>query len=235
MSLRVKIDASLIVYRVDQDQCSTEITTTQKRSFDRMVNFTDAVVAIAITLQLLPLMDIKGPGSGSSMLDVLLENSSQLFAFLISFLIIAYLWIKHNQVFNILRTYDVFISWLNTFWMLGIVFFPWPAAMYGSLTSEEFAESHGVGLLYWWTLAAISGLGCLIARHAWHNPHLLESCVRDIHDKRNGYGAQRGVGFFIYFLVIGVVSEFAPQFAPYLMFGIIPINLLLKGQRRIAI
>ena len=31
----------------------------ESRSFDRLINFTDAVVAIAITLQLLPLVDIK--------------------------------------------------------------------------------------------------------------------------------------------------------------------------------
>ena len=197
-----------------------------------MINFTDAVVAIAITLQLLPLMDIKGPGDGASMWSVLLDNSSQLFAFLLSFLIIAILWIKHNQVFNNLRTYDAYITWLNTFWMLGIVFFPWPAAMYGSLTTDQFAQSHGVGLFYWWTLAAISGLGWLIARHAWSNPHLLESCVVDFHHKPINKASQRGFGFFVYFLSIGIMSEFAPQLVPYLSFGIIPLNFLLKRDKR---
>ena len=218
----------MISIRVDQDQSPAEITAIQKRSFDRMVNFTDAVVAIAITLQLLPLMDIKGPGAGVSMWSVLQDNSSQLFAFLLSFLIIAILWTKHNQVFNVLRTYDVSIVWLNIFWMLGIVFFPWPAAMYGSLTTDQFSESHGVGLLYWWTLAAISGLGWLIARHAWSNPQLLESCVFNINQKGRGNGGKRGFGFFTYFLVIGIVSEFVPQLVPYFSFGIIPLSILLK-------
>ena len=217
---------------MDQDQVLNEISVIQKRSFDRMINFTDAVVAIAITLQLLPLMDIKGPGDGASMWSVLLDNSSQLFAFLLSFLIIAILWIKHNQVFNNLRTYDAYITWLNTFWMLGIVFFPWPAAMYGSLTTDQFAQSHGVGLFYWWTLAAISGLGWLIARHAWSNPHLLESCVVDFHHKPINKASQRGFGFFVYFLSIGIMSEFAPQLVPYLSFGIIPLNFLLKRDKR---
>ena len=196
-----------------------------------MINFTDAVVAIAITLQLLPLMDIKGPADGASMWSVLLDNSSQLFAFLLSFLIIAILWIKHNQVFNNLRTYDAYITWLNTFWMLGIVFFPWPAAMYGSLTTDQFAQSHGVGLFYWWTLAAISGLGWLIARHSWSNPHLLERCVVDFHHKPVNKASQRGFGFFIYFLSIGIISEFAPQLVPYLSLGIIPLNFLLKREK----
>ena len=213
---------------MDQDQSPAEITAIQKRSFDRMVNFTDAVVAIAITLQVLPLMDIKGPGAGVSMWSVLQDNSSQLFAFLLSFLIIAILWTKHNQVFNILRTYDVSIAWLNIFWMLGIVFFPWPAAMYGSLTTDQFSESHGVGLFYWWTLAAISGLGWLIARHAWSNPQLLESCVFNVYQKGRGNGGKRGLGFFTYFLVIGIVSEVVPQLVPYFLFGIIPLNILLK-------
>ena len=201
-----------------------------------MINFTDAVVAIAITLQLLPLMDIKGPAAGASMLSVLLDNSSQLFAFLLSFLIIAILWIKHNQVFNILRTYDAVITWLNTFWMLGIVFFPWPAAMYGSLTTDQFSQSHGVGLFYWWTLAVISGLGWLIARHAWANPQLLESCVLNIHQKGLGNGGKRGFGFFSYFLVIGIVSEFSPQLVPYLSLGLIPLSIILKrDQTRISV
>ena len=193
-----------------------------------MVNFTDAVVAIAITLQLLPLMDIKGPDANTSMWGVLLDNSSQLFAFLLSFLIIAVLWIKHNQVFNIMRTYDAFIIWANTFWMLGIVFFPWPAAMYGSLTTDQYTESRGVGLFYWWTLALISGLGWLIARHAWSNPHLLEKCVLNVYKKRSGQSDHRGVSFFVYFLFIGVISEFIPQLVPYLSFGIIPLSILLK-------
>ena len=213
---------------MDKDQRQDEITAIQKRSFDRMINFTDAVVAIAITLQLLPLMDIKGPGDGASMWSVLLNNSSQLFAFLLSFLIITILWIKHNQVFNILRTYDASITWLNTFWMLGIVFFPWPAAMYGSLTTDQFTESNGVGLFYWWTLAVISGLGWLIARHAWSNPQLLESGVFNAHQKGKRHGGKRGFGFFSYFLIIGIVSEVVPQLVPYLSLGIIPLNILLK-------
>jgi len=213
---------------VDQEHSPGEITAIQKRSFDRMINFTDAVVAIAITLQLLPLMDIKGPGADASMWSVLTDNSSQLFAFLLSFLIISILWIKHNQVFNILRTYDASITWLNTFWMLGIVFFPWPAAMYGSLSTDQFYVSHGVGLFYWWTLAAISGLGWLIARHAWSNPQLLESCVSNVHQKGRVNSSKRGFGFFSYFLVIGIVSEFVPQLVPYLSLGIIPLSILLK-------
>jgi len=121
---------------------------------------------------------------------------------------------------------------LNTFWMLAIVFFPWPAAMYGSLTTDQFSECRGVSLFYWWTLATISGLGWLIARHAWSNPQLLESCVSNVNQKGRRNGSKRGFWFFTYFFVIGIVSEFVPQLAPYLSLGIIPLSILLKRDQK---
>ena len=89
------------------------ISPVQRRSFDRLINFTDAVVAIAITLQLLPLVDIKSTGE-DSIWQLIGENSSQIFAFWLSFLILSLLWLKHNQVFNSMRTFDGTIFWLNS-------------------------------------------------------------------------------------------------------------------------
>ena len=149
------------------------ISPVQRRSFDRLINFTDAVVAIAITLQLLPLVDIKSTGE-DSIWQLIGENSSQIFAFWLSFLILSLLWLKHNQVFNSMRTFDGTIFWLNSLWMALIVFLPWPTALYGSLNDGQMNASKGVGLLYWWTLALISGIGWLIAIHAWEKPELLE-------------------------------------------------------------
>ena len=138
------------------------ISPVQRRSFDRLINFTDAVVAIAITLQLLPLVDIKAT-EGESIWQLISENSSQIFTFWFSFLILSVLWMKHNQVFNSMRAFDGTIFWLNSLWMALIVFLPWPTALYGSLNDDQMIAARGVGLLYWWTLALISGIGWLIA------------------------------------------------------------------------
>ena len=62
----------------------------ESRSFDRLINFTDAVVAIAITLQLLPLVDIKIE-KGESALALFADNSSRIIAFCFSFVVLSVL------------------------------------------------------------------------------------------------------------------------------------------------
>ncbi|MFL0769645.1 MAG: TMEM175 family protein [Prochlorococcus sp.] len=209
------------------------ITPIQQRAFDRLINFTDAVVAIAITLQLLPLADIEGPKADQSVWSVVSDNSTQIFAFALSFIVVMILWLKHNQVFNIMRTYDTTILWLNTAWLMGIVFLPWPAAMYGSAPRSDLIPGiGGVGLLYWWTMAWISGIGWLIARHAWKTPQLLEEAANKQHKESWELGRIRGAAFFLYFFVMGIASEFAPGFAEYLALGLIPLSMAIKRKKR---
>jgi len=207
------------------------ISPVQRRSFDRLINFTDAVVAIAITLQLLPLVDIKAT-EGESIWQLISENSSQIFTFWFSFLILSVLWMKHNQVFNSMRAFDGTIFWLNSLWMALIVFLPWPTALYGSLNDDQMIAARGVGLLYWWTLALISGIGWLVAIHAWQKPELLEQSVLIEGRKDSGLKKYRGASFVTAFLLIGLAAEFSPQFVPYLSLGIIPMDLLLRTKTR---
>ena len=207
------------------------ISPVQRRSFDRLINFTDAVVAIAITLQLLPLVDIKST-SGESIWQVISDNSSQIFAFWLSFLILSVLWLKHNQVFNSMRTFDGIIFWLNSLWMALIVFLPWPTALYGSLNDGQMIASKGVGLLYWWTLALISGTGWLVAIHAWQKPELLEQSVLLERNENAGLKMYRGASFVTAFFLIGLAAEFSPALVPYLSLGIIPMDLLLRTKTK---
>ena len=216
------------------DNVNASISVIERRSFDRLINFTDAVVAIAITLQLLPLVDIKIE-KGESALALFADNSSQIIAFCFSFVVLSVLWLKHNQVFNAMRTFDPVIFWLNTAWMALIVFLPLPTSLYGTLNDNQTVNSHGIGLLYWWTLAAISGIGWLVARHAWRKPELLEESVVVDRKDKIGFRNHRGVSFFTAFLLIGIAAEFMPQWGPYLGLCIIPMDLILRRQKRQSI
>lgn len=208
-----------------------DVPAERRRAFDRLVNFTDAVVAIALTLQLLPLIEIEGPAPGETVWHVIADNWGQIFAFLLSFVIVVVMWTVHNRVFNVMRMYDGTILWLNLGWMLAIAFLPWPTAMYGTASSTEDIGVGGVGLLYWLNLAVISGLGSLIAYHAAHHPDLLEPGAAS-----RGWLAQsrrarlRGTVFTAYFVVIGFVSEVIPEYAGWIALGLVPLGRFLRDR-----
>jgi hypothetical protein len=109
-----------------------------------------------------------------------------------------------------------------------IVFLPWPTSIYGSLNDGQLTETQGIGLLYWWTLAMISGSSWLIAIHAWRKPELLEESVLLEGRQNSGLKKYRGASFVCAFILIGLASEFSPQLVPYLTLGIIPMDLILR-------
>ena len=206
---------------------SSELSARERRSFDRLVNFTDAVVAIGITLQLLPLIDIEGPTGDETVWQVMSANSGKLVAFGLSFVVVMVMWRNHNAVFNSLRRTDGVIFRLNVLWLILVVFLPWPTAMYGTASNDAVAGADGVGLLYWWTLAAISGVGSLIAGHARRTPSLLEPGEAEFIEATHVANRWRGIIFFSAFVLIGVVSEFMPGIAAYLAFALVPANIIV--------
>jgi uncharacterized membrane protein len=69
---------------------------TAAKSVDRLVAFTDAVVAIAITLLVLPLADLvhEAAAKHETSWEVISKNQSQIFSFLLSFVVIARMWVR---------------------------------------------------------------------------------------------------------------------------------------------
>ena len=62
-----------------------------QRGLERLIFFTDAVTAIAITLLILPLVSIvpAHPAGNESVWPLLVDHASQLGSFVLSFLVIA--------------------------------------------------------------------------------------------------------------------------------------------------
>ncbi|MBD0321871.1 MAG: DUF1211 domain-containing protein [Aldersonia sp.] len=101
---------------------------TTQRGLDRLVNFSDATVAIALTVLVLPLTDLASQGN-RGVVDILADHGSVIGAFLVSFSVIAVLWTEHHRLFERLDSYDGPLLALNFVWLLAIVTIPFSTAI----------------------------------------------------------------------------------------------------------
>jgi uncharacterized membrane protein len=108
-----------------------------ERGLDRFVNFSDAVVAIAVTLLILPVVEAVNDAGIRSAHDFFRANGDRLFAFALSFVVIANFWFIHHRTFEQVKAYSRALLTLNMLWLLTIVFLPLPTEMLGAYSVEE--------------------------------------------------------------------------------------------------
>lgn len=118
-------------------------------SAERLKAFEDAVVAIAMTLLILPLLESVSEYAREhkTALEFVQEEHSQLFSFGLSFLIIAVFWMNHHRVFDRVEKVSNALVWLQVGWMLTIVWLPVSTAMLGSLDNDGMQKLLYIGAL----------------------------------------------------------------------------------------
>lgn len=106
---------------------------------DRIILFSDAVFAIAITLLII---EIKAPEVAASetheeILKNLLALTPKFIGFIVSFFVIAIYWRSHHRIFGFVSHYSEKLIWVNVFFLFTIVLMPFSSAYY----SENFAHN----------------------------------------------------------------------------------------------
>lgn len=206
-------------------------------SVERLLFFSDAVVAVAITVLALPLFGIPGPTQGETVLDVIRANFGQITSFVVTFIVMAIMWGIHNRVMNSLASYNSVIFWLDMMWLIGLVFLPWPSAMYGGAdhwdsTSTTLFASDGTGALYWWTMAYISGIGSLMAIYINRHPDFIKPEDRDYWATLLTTRARfRGIAFFSVFVVAGLTTLVYPVAGYWALLLTWPLNVYLQPSK----
>jgi uncharacterized membrane protein len=133
------------------------------KGFDRVVFFSDAVVAIAMTLLILPVVDdISNVASDSTVADVLSDIGGRLLAFGISFVVIAKFWTVHHALFERIDGYSAAVIWWNMAWLAAIVFVPLPTEVLGTLEGSRGASAFYI-LSVWAVSVALIGLNLAMA------------------------------------------------------------------------
>ncbi len=108
-----------------------EVVVRTGRGFDRLVNFTDATIAIAITLLILPIMDglSEEYAEGGVITDVpkfLANERSSFVVFFVTFFIMFWLWWINHKTFEKFRQYDFVLVALSFMWVVSMVVLAFP-------------------------------------------------------------------------------------------------------------
>jgi uncharacterized membrane protein len=107
----------------EPDAAGLDPAETEKGAADRLSFFSDAVVAIAITLLVIELEVPRGD-TFAELGHAFAQNWGEYLAFLISFAVIARHWISHHGLFRYVGKATRAVVWLNMLWLFMIVVTP---------------------------------------------------------------------------------------------------------------
>lgn len=101
----------------------------------RTIALTDAIVAIAMTILVLPVVDAASEADTAHLGRWLAGRADLLMSFVISFLVIYVFWAAHAAALRVVEEERVeevrFLRPLNMLWLLVIAFLPFPTAVVG--------------------------------------------------------------------------------------------------------
>ena len=150
--------------------------------FERLLFFSDAVFAIAITLLAIELRlpEIAGELAAQELPVAVKHMWPQFISFTISFLVIALFWTSHHRLFGIIQRHDHRLIWLNMLMLFGLAFLPFPTAMLGKYGDTRYAT-----IFYAVTVGMIgvvwAGLWVYASRgHRLLDPHYPATDIRHI-------------------------------------------------------
>ena len=187
---------------------------------ERLVFFSDAVFAIAITLLALDirLPDIAGLGS-TELLKELLSIWPKYLSFMVSFLVIGNFWLIHHRQFRYIERYDTRLIFINLFVLMAIAFIPFPTVV----ISENGNQT--ATIFYALTMCAVGLLLTLLWLHA-SSRHRLVSPNLDAAIVRRGILRNLSAPA-VFFLSIGV-AYINPDFAKFSWILIAPAVWLIR-------
>jgi uncharacterized membrane protein len=208
----------------DAETMAASVRDARQHTLERTIMFTDAAVAIALTLLVLPLVDVAQEVGDSSVGAVLAKNRHDLLAFVVSFVVVSNLWSVHRGLWEVLDDYDEPLLALNSYWLLTIVFLPVPTA----LLSNRSGLSPTGTVLYLATLVAtttlITAQTWWIRRHSrLRRPHATDAVMRD----RMG-GAIRALLVQVLALGVAFISPAAGLYTLLLMIVIDRVPFLRR-------
>ena len=199
-------------------------------SAERAKAFIDAVVAIAMTLLILPLMESVGdadPALGiAAWFD---EHEWQLITFVISFAVIASFWVNQHHLFAKVEFVSNRLLWVCIAWLLTIVWMPVATALTGAMSNDDvLVQGVYIGTMI---LTSLLALAQRIVLHRHPELHSTDDAVL-----RRGMAVD--IAMAVLFALALAVAAAVPAISYYALFLLVltgPVGRLLAllfGVRR---
>ena len=108
---------------------------------NRIEAFSDGVFAIVVTLLVLELRvpTLRDAASVGELAHQLLEQLPKFLSWLISFVIVCKFWLNHHHILALARSADYAMVWLNSLFLMGQSFIPFPTALMGEYAANPLA------------------------------------------------------------------------------------------------
>jgi TMEM175 potassium channel family protein len=129
-----------------------------RRALERLIFFSDAVFAIAMTLLVL---NIPKPLPDEAFRAFLGEEEGAFIGYFISFWVIALYWIGHHRLFRFVRAYDQGTITINLVLLFFVAFLPYPSAIL-----SERSQDAGRTIFY---ALAVTAVGLSSAGLSWYS------------------------------------------------------------------
>jgi uncharacterized membrane protein len=192
--------------------------------YDRILFFSDAVFAIAITLLIVDLPvrveeTVAGAGRHSDAINSFHELGRAvpgIIGFGISFAVIGLFWLGHHGTFRFIKAFDRRLMLLNLLFVGAIAFLPYPTALLSSVSAGEEAA-----VIFY---AACAGGAGLIETAIWvYAIHSRDDLMTPMSPALRQFNLMRIVRVPVVFAVSIVVALFSPR-AATIVWAAIPVT-----------
>jgi len=190
----------------------------RKAGMERLNGFSDAVFAVAITLLILiiDVPEVAGQFADQELPEALADMWPKFFGYVLSFVIMGTFWMMHHFLFSRLKRADKKLMWLNHFFLMFIVFLPFPTEMMSAYEDSKVATA-----FYASVMAACSLLTCALWWYSTQVQDLSDGEISRFERKDALYSFLAVAGVFA---LSPAIVPFSTDAAKYSWISIWPLN-----------
>ena len=190
--------------------------------FTRVVTFSDAVFAIAMTLLVtgVAVPNLDDPNNVGDLAEALGDESDSIVSFFVSFAVIGRYWLAHHAFFSELSAIDRGLVASNLLYLAFVAFLPFPTALLGDLFDNPLSIA-----IYATAVAVVSGLEVVQFRIAYRHGLLAKEMAPSVYR----WGTLMSLSPVIFFLAsIPVAFAFGSGWAIGVWLAIVPFQLIAE-------